>query len=210
MKKFFSDFKKFITRGNVVDMAIGVIIATAFTAIVTALANKIIMPLVNWFLLAVTGSNGLDAIYTYLHKVFVLDEFGNPTTTIDLANSIYIDWGAFITAIIDFLLIALILFMILKVAMASQGYVAKRKSEFPTKQERQQLKEKGITTKNIKVLINETKKLREENKVPEPAPKPTTDELLTEILAELKKQNNKKEKVDKKETTKEEAKKEIE
>ena len=187
--KFFSDFKKFIMRGNVVDMAVGVIIAGAFTAIVTALANKIIMPLVNWFLLAVTGSNGLDAVYTYLHKAFVLDEFGQPTNVIDLANSIYIDWGAFITAVIDFLLIALILFIILKIAMASQGYIAKRKSELPTKEEKKQLKEKGVNTKSIKVLIAETKKLREENRTPEPAPKPTTDELLSEILAELKKQN---------------------
>lgn len=187
--KFFSDFKKFIMRGNVVDMAIGVIIAGAFTAIVTALANKIIMPVVNWFLLAVTGSNGLDAIYTYLHKSFI---DGDPTKGVDLVNSIYIDWGAFITAIIDFLLIALILFLILKIAMASQGFIAKKKSELPTKEERKQLKEKGITTKNVKVLIAETKKLREENKTPEPAPKPTQEELLTEILAELKKQNKSK------------------
>ncbi len=188
--KFFSDFKKFIMRGNVVDMAIGVIIAGAFTAIVTALANKIIMPLVNWFLLAVTGSNGLDAIYTYLYKAFVLDEFGNPTNVVDLANSIYIDWGAFITAVIDFLLIALILFIILKIAMASQGYMAKKRAELPSKEERKQLKERGVNTKNIKVLIAETKKLREENKTPEPAPKPTQEELLTEILEELKKQNS--------------------
>lgn len=186
--KFFSDFKKFIMRGNVVDMAVGVIIAGAFTAIVTALANKIIMPLVNWFLLAVTGSQGLDAIYTYLHKNFV---DGDPSKGIDLANSIYIDWGAFITAVIDFLLIALILFLILKIAMASQGYLARKKAELPTKAERKQLKEKGVNTKNVKVLIAETKKLREENKTPEPAPKPTTDELLTSILEELKKQNKK-------------------
>lgn len=187
--KFFSDFKKFIMRGNVVDMAIGVIIAGAFTAIVTALANKIIMPLVNWFLLAVTGSNGLDAIYTYLHKSFVLDEFGQPTNVIDLANSIYIDWGAFITAVIDFLLIALILFIILKIAMASQGYLAKKKSELPTKEERKILKEAGVNIRNYKTVIAETKKLREANKEPEPEPKPTTDELLAQILKELKKKN---------------------
>lgn len=47
MKKFWNEFKKFISRGNVVDMAIGVIIASAFTAIVTSLTNKIIMPLIN-------------------------------------------------------------------------------------------------------------------------------------------------------------------
>ena len=114
MKKFFSDFKKFISKGNILDMAVGVIIGGAFNAIVTAFTNKIIMPLVNWFLLAVTGSNGLDAIYTYLHKAYVLDDLGNPTDVVDLANSIYIDWGAFITAVINFLLVALILFIIIK------------------------------------------------------------------------------------------------
>lgn len=188
--KFFDDFKKFIMRGNVVDMAIGVIIAGAFTAIVTALANKIIMPLVNWILLAITGSNGLDSIYTYLHKAFITNADG--TQTIDLANSIYIDWGAFITAVIDFLLIALILFIILKISMASQGFLAKKKAELPTRAERVQLKERGVNMKNHKILVEETKKLREENKTPEPAPKPTTEELLTEILTELKQQNNNK------------------
>ena len=58
MKKFWSEFKKFISRGNVVDMAIGVIIASAFTAIVTAVTNKIIMPVVNWILAIITGGSG--------------------------------------------------------------------------------------------------------------------------------------------------------
>lgn len=57
IKKFFSDFKKFISRGNVVDMAIGVIVASAFTAIVTALTNGIIMPFINWLL--ALGGQGL-------------------------------------------------------------------------------------------------------------------------------------------------------
>lgn len=50
MKKFFQDFKKFISRGNIIDLAIGVIIGNAFSAIVKALTDKIIMPLINWVL----------------------------------------------------------------------------------------------------------------------------------------------------------------
>ena len=51
MRKFFSEFKKFITRGNVLDLAVGVIIGSAFSAIVTALTNKILMPLFLFYLL---------------------------------------------------------------------------------------------------------------------------------------------------------------
>ena len=50
MRKFFRDFKAFISRGNVIDMAVGVIIGGAFSAIVTALTNKILMPLINYLL----------------------------------------------------------------------------------------------------------------------------------------------------------------
>ena len=50
MKKFFEEFKKFITRGNVLDLAVGVIVGGAFTAIVNGLTNNIIRPLVNWLM----------------------------------------------------------------------------------------------------------------------------------------------------------------
>jgi len=50
MKKFFAEFKKFITRGNVVDMAVGVIVGSSFTAIVNALSNNILKPIINWLL----------------------------------------------------------------------------------------------------------------------------------------------------------------
>ena len=114
MKKFFGEFKKFIQRGNVIDLAVGVIIGGAFSAIVTALTNNILMPIINWVLLMITGGKGLDSIYTYLDKKFVVNELGVETDVIDLTNSIYIDWGAFITAIINFILIALVVFLIVK------------------------------------------------------------------------------------------------
>ena len=65
MKKFFADFKKFISRGNIIDMAIGVIVGNAFSAIVKAFTDKVIMPLIN-ALLSIGGENVLESAYTYL------------------------------------------------------------------------------------------------------------------------------------------------
>lgn len=60
-KGFIAEFKKFIMRGNVMDMAVGVIVGGAFSTIVTALTNKIIMPFINWILSAGgEGENGLE------------------------------------------------------------------------------------------------------------------------------------------------------
>ena len=187
MGKFFSDFKKFISRGNILDMAVGVIIATAFTAIVTALTNKIIMPFINW-LLSKGGADGLASAYTFLDKRFVLDDLGNPTDVVDLANSIYIDWGAFITAILNFFLIALVLFCILRVMMRAKETAENARKGLPTKEERKQLKANGVNLKNKQEVLKATAELREQNKPVEVA-KPTTDELLEDILFELKKQN---------------------
>ena len=182
IKKFFSDFKKFISRGNVVDMAVGVIVASAFTAIVTALTNGIIMPFINWLL--ALGGAGLDSAYTFLKVAYLEDG-----VTIDLSNSIYIDWGTFITAIINFILIAFVLFTVLRIMMNAQGFWKKELKAYPTKAEKKVLKEQGVNMKDRKAVIAATQELREKNK-PAPVPqKPTQEELLTEILTELKKQN---------------------
>ena len=182
MKKFFQDFKKFISRGNIVDMAIGVIIGSAFSAIITALTNKILMPLIN-ALLASGGENGLESAYTFLKKAYADDG------TIDLAKSIYIDWGAFITAIINFFLIAIVLFIIMKAMMSAKGFIEKQSKATPTRAERKELKAQGVNMRNRKEVVKATAELREKNK-PEPEPaKPTEAELLTSILEELQKQN---------------------
>ena len=109
MKKFFTEFKKFITRGNVIDMAVGVIVGSSFTAIVNGLSNNILKPIINWILAQIFGADSLSEIYTVLTAVY--DETG----ALDLKESIYIDWGTFINAIINFLLIALTLFTIVKI-----------------------------------------------------------------------------------------------
>ena len=62
MRKFFKEFKEFVSRGNIVDMAVGVIIGAAFGTIVTALVNGIFMPLVNLIVYACTGGKGINLI----------------------------------------------------------------------------------------------------------------------------------------------------
>ena len=67
MKKFFGEFKKFITRGNVLDMAVGVIVGGAFTAIVNGLTKYILQPLINWIIFLISGSKGgIEGVYTFL------------------------------------------------------------------------------------------------------------------------------------------------
>lgn len=180
MKKFFSEFKKFITRGNVLDMAVGVIIGSAFSAIVTSLTNKILMPIINALL--ARGGNGLESAYTFLKRGYTDGE-------LDLTKSIYIDWGAFLTAIINFFLIALILFIIVKSIMKAKGFLEKQSKRWPTRAERKALKAQGVNMKDIDELLDATKEYREKNKPAPVAPKPTQEELLTSILEELKKQN---------------------
>ena len=111
---FFADFKKFITRGNVLDLAVGVIVGGAFTAIINALSNNILKPIINWLLAKILGKDSLSEVYTFLTKAYKTNEAGVITTEVDLAESIYIDWGAFVNAVINFFLVAFALFVIVR------------------------------------------------------------------------------------------------
>ena len=102
MKNYFDEFKKFISRGNVMDMAVGIIIGGAFTAIVTSLVEDIITPILGIF-------GGMD--------------FSDVVLTINGSN---FGIGKFITAIINFLLIALVLFSIIKAINKAQTIGKKR------------------------------------------------------------------------------------
>ena len=106
MKKLFSEFKKFITRGNVIDMAVGVAVATAFTAIVTAFTKGFITPL----LTLLTGESDLDEMRWVVRNAIV-DAEGNI-----VEGEVAILWGPFIHAIMDFFIIAMALFIVIKVA----------------------------------------------------------------------------------------------
>lgn len=160
MKKFFSEFKAFITRGNVLDMAVGVIVGGAFTAIVTALTGQILQPLINWLIASIVGGDGLEAAVTMLKPAYTEVDGAK---VIDLANSIYINWGAFITAIINFLLVALILFCIIKAI--------------------NHVHEKGKQVAEKKKKGNEEAVVEEE---PAPAPEVPAPETSEQILAEIR------------------------
>lgn len=178
IKTFFGEFKKFISKGNIIDLAVGVIIGSSFSAIVTSLTNKIIMPFINYLLSL--GGNGLESAYTFL-KV-VKDE----NNAIDLAKSIYIDWGAFITAILNFFIIAFVLFLIVKTFMKARGFVNKAVKDYPSRKERKELKAMGVNMKDYSAVLKATKELRDSKKPAPVKPKPTQEELLAEILKVLK------------------------
>ncbi len=181
MKKFFGEFKKFITRGNVLDMAVGVIVGGAFTAIVNALSNNILRPLINALLSLILGENSLEKVYTMLVPAY-------KDGVIDYATSIYIDWGAFISAIINFILIALVLFCIVKAINAANDGLKKgvRKYEPLTKEEVIAYRKEGKKSKEILAIaqakqaeLDEEKRLADEEAAKN-APK-TEAQLLAEI-----------------------------
>ena len=206
MKKFFAEFKKFITRGNVVDMAVGVIVGGAFTAIVNGLSNFILKPIINWLLALVFGANSLSEVFTFLKIVNkdVLDESGAVIgQEVDLAQSIYIDWGSFINAIINFFLIALVLFTIVKIinkVKETNKELAEHAADGKlTKDQKKALKAAGVNVKDkaaVAAYFAEQKKAADEAAAAKAAAdaeaarlereaNPTVEDLLKKILAEM-------------------------
>ena len=153
-------------------MDVGFIVGCAFTAIITALTSQILQPLINW-LLAGTGA-GLESAVTMLKPAY--DEKG----VLDLSASIYINWGAFITAVINFILVALILFCIVKtintVRAGGRKVAEKQKAAIDKKLKKGQLTEEEA----------EKAKAEVEAAAEPVAPVETTDDLLREIRDLLK------------------------
>ena len=199
MKKIIAEFKKFIMRGNIVDMAVGVIVGSSFTAIVNALSNNILKPMINYLLKLIFGADSLSEVYTFL---------GEPVRDADgaviLEESIYIDWGAFINAVINFFLVAVVLFSIVKIVNTlrdgQKKWVADIIDDIPTKEDLREMKKRKIkiTDENVAAFLKEKKlrieeeaaraKAEEEEKARlERLANPTTEDLLKEILAEMKK-----------------------
>ena len=181
MKKFFSEFKKFITRGNVLDMAVGVIVGGAFTAIVNALSNNILKPIINWVLALILGKDSLSEVFTFLVRTEVTDATTGEVT-VDLANSIYIDWGAFINAIINFLLIALVLFTIVR--MINKVAEAKSDAMSSAQLERNQKKEIKKIAKEEKVTKLEAEAIYLERLEAAKAAKAEEERIAAEQAAE--------------------------
>lgn len=197
--KLLKEFKAFITKGNVVDLAVGMIIGAAFTAIVTALVNNIFKPLINAIpmgdlqglitMLVAKNAEGLTAAGCAQKGV----EF-----VVDMTKSVYIDWGAFIMAIINFLITALVLFAMVKlINMVRGGFTGLRRDtkflESLTPEEKATIKGKIATKKELRA-IKAARDAAAEQAAAEAAAKAeaekpeTTDDLLREIRDLLKAQ----------------------
>lgn len=105
MKDFFKEFKEFISRGNILDMAVGIIVGAAFTAIVTSLVNDIISP------------------------VFGLLTSGNVSELTATVGKVTFNYGKFIMAVVNFLIIAFTMFLLLKGIMKMQKSYKKKEDE---------------------------------------------------------------------------------
>lgn len=109
-KGFFAEFKEFISRGNVLDMAVGVIIATAFGKITTSLVNDVFMPLIGWLI----GEIDLSTLNITLSPE-KLAEDGTVAK-----EAVVIGIGTFVSAVIDFVLVAFVVFLMIKAFNAAK------------------------------------------------------------------------------------------
>lgn len=149
---FFADFKKFLSRGNILDLAVAVIIGAAFGKIVTSLVNDIIMPLV---------SLALGGVSVYDWKWVIKEAEYDDVTGLLTKSETALNYGTFIMAILDFLIIAFCIFMIIRI-------IVKAQSGF-----------KKLTHK-------EGEEASAAEEAPAAPPAPTQEQLLTEIRDLLK------------------------
>lgn len=119
MKKFFGEFKTFIMRGNVLDMAIGVIIASAFGKITTSLVNDVLMPFIGWII----GDIDLSQLNITLAAA-QLNEAGEV-----VKEAVTLGVGTLLVTIIDFILVAFVVFLIVKSMNKAQSIMEARKKK---------------------------------------------------------------------------------
>ena len=132
MKKFFGEFKEFIKRGNVMDMAVGVVIGAAFSAIVTSIVNDIIMPLVS------LATGGID----FTNWFVALD--GNKYETLEAAQTAgaaTLNYGNLISVIVNFIIVALCIFLVVKAMNKFKKKEEPKKEEKPAKSDEVKLLE---------------------------------------------------------------------
>lgn len=137
MKKFLADFKNFALKGNILDMAVGVVIGGAFGKIVTSLVTDIITPLIS----LLTGEVSLTGL-KHIFKPEMLDEAGEV-----IQAEIALTYGNFIQSIIDFLIIAFSIFVVLRIIMKS-----KEKLETLRKKEEEAAEEEAPAETELSVL----------------------------------------------------------
>lgn len=199
MKKFFKEFKEFISKGNVFDMAVGLIIATAFNKIVSSMVNDILMPLITW----ATGAASLADLSIPLRWEMV-----------DGVKVVTLSWayGNFLQTVIDFFIIALSVFVMVKLVNSSRKKLKEleetivQQSKKEVREERKALKlkakQENVPYKELVKQVEEQKlkqqaerkieeeKVKAEKQKQEKLDNPSEQELLKEIRDLLKQQND--------------------
>ena len=197
IQSFVGEYKKFVNRGNVVDMAVGVIVGGAFTAIVTALSGSILQPVVNFALSEWFGNAHLDGLYTVLKPAYTTDEVG--AEVLDLASSIYIDWSTFINAVIHFMLVALVLFCVIRainhIREEYAEFTNKVRKKRPSREDRRAMRKAGIKLRDKTAVAawyaekaikaEEARLAAEEQARLDRLANPTTEDLLKDIRSLL-------------------------
>ncbi|MBQ2827211.1 MAG: large conductance mechanosensitive channel protein MscL [Clostridia bacterium] len=154
MKKFFSDFKTFIMKGNIVDMAVGVVIGGAFGKIITSLVNDVITPLIS----IATGKVSLTELKWIINPA-VLDEAGEI-----VQKELALTYGNFIQTVIDFLIIALSIFVVLRIMVNAQKKLEAMKKKEEEVVEEQKPEEPKETELSVLCEIREMLKKDSEDK----------------------------------------------
>ena len=142
MKKFFSDFKKFISKGNIIDLAIAVVVGGAFSKIVSSLVNDVIMPLIS----LITGGSSIKDL-KWVIKAAVYD-----TNGVVLVAENALRYGSFLQAIIDFLIISFCIFVVFRFLNASSKKLERIKQELIEKMANE--KEKEPQVEKVAVLTD--------------------------------------------------------
>ena len=142
MKKFFEEFKTFISKGNVLDMAVGVIVGGAFGAITSSLVANVITPLLAW----IFGTPNTDALSITLRAA---DEAAG-------TEALVLGLGTFVGAIINFLVIALVLFSVIKAFNRARELSEKKKEEEAAAAEPEE--PKPTTEELLTAILEEMKK----------------------------------------------------
>ena len=147
MKKLFNEFKEFAMRGNVMDMAVGVIIGTAFGKITTSLVNDVFMPLIGLLI----GGVDLGQLNIVL-KPEVLDEAGQVVT-----EAVTLGIGTFLSTVIDFVLVAFVIFLMVKAINQFHKLAKKKEEEAPAPEEPKKPTSEELLTE-IRDLLKEQQK----------------------------------------------------
>ena len=176
MKKIFVEFKQFISKGNIIDLAIAVVLGNAFNKIVNSLVNSVIMPFIGYL----TGGASVADWKWVIREAN--EELGITENAVQ--------YGTFLQAIIDFLIIALCLFFAMKIVKFSRNKIEKTRAVLQknikdlTKREKKKLKKQGVDVEKLESegTVEEAINKSETVTAPKLDPEPTKEEkLLTEI-----------------------------